>query len=191
MWTPLYVNGTLTVIFFHVKLPKMNFQPDFHSALVPYLGEKSGGKRKLQDTDEIFTLITNLLKSLVTSSTHLLMIGAAGVPFVYILNGFVKTLLETGKNFWWNTIKNLIHLYFCLWGNTPFSFLQFCSNHRGSDFLNSFIQEMKNYLYIPQQPVCFPKYPIYIYASLVINYPITNPKPLSSVSLDITSFLNM
>ena len=69
-----------------------------HSALVPYLGEKNGGKRKLQDTEEAFILTTTLLRSLVTSSTHLLMIGAVKIPFVYMLNDFVKILLEAGKN---------------------------------------------------------------------------------------------
>lgn len=67
---------------------------------MPYLGERSGGKRRLQDTEEASTLITNTLRNLVTSSTHLLMIGAATVPFVYMLNGFVKILLETGKDFY-------------------------------------------------------------------------------------------
>ncbi|XP_063884289.1 condensin-2 complex subunit G2-like isoform X1 [Scylla paramamosain] len=72
------------------------------STLVPYLGEKNGGKRKLQDTEEAFTLITTLLRSLVTSSTHLLIIGAANIPFVYMLNDFVKILIETDSNgmFW-------------------------------------------------------------------------------------------
>lgn len=68
------------------------------STVVPYLGERSGGKRRLQDTEEVSTLITSTLKSLATSSTHLLMIGAAKVPFVYMLNGFIKILLETDKN---------------------------------------------------------------------------------------------
>ena len=64
---------------------------------MPYLGEKNGGKRKLEDTEEALTLITTLLRSLVTSSTNLLIIGAANIPFVYMLNDFVKTLIETGK----------------------------------------------------------------------------------------------
>ncbi|MPC13951.1 Carboxypeptidase A4 [Portunus trituberculatus] len=72
------------------------------STLVPYLGEKNGGKRKLQDTEEAFTIITTLLKSLVTSSTNLLIIGAANIPFVYMLNDFLKILIETDSNglFW-------------------------------------------------------------------------------------------
>lgn len=71
---------------------------------MPYIGERSGGKRRLQDTEEASALIINTLKSLASSSTHLLMIGAAKVPFVYMLNGFMNILIETGKHLHYATI---------------------------------------------------------------------------------------
>lgn len=127
------------------------------SALVPYLGEKNGGKRKLQDTDEAFTLITTVLRSLVTSSTHLLIIGAANIPFVYMLNDFVKIVIETDSNgmFWEEGLCLAQESYEFLWVYESSEEEKDESITTGSQLANICISSMSDYFkhhdQLPQQ----------------------------------------
>nr|XP_045616163.1 condensin-2 complex subunit G2-like isoform X2 [Procambarus clarkii] len=78
-----------------------------NSVLVPALGESSsGGKRKLRGGDDASAIAVSALDNLITTSTHLLMTGAANTAFVYKMCTFVDSLLklDASGSFWQNSL---------------------------------------------------------------------------------------
>nr|XP_053634810.1 condensin-2 complex subunit G2-like [Cherax quadricarinatus] len=73
-----------------------------NNILVPALEETRGGKRKLRAGDDALNIAVSVLNRLLTTSTHLLMIGAASTAFASKLCVFVDGLLKSDASgsFW-------------------------------------------------------------------------------------------